>query len=114
MMKLTIRPQVKRKNRFSVFLGEEYLCSISQYTYLKLGAPAEISVESVEAFQKQCLFPEQYNYSMELLSRRMYSTSELKRKLLEHGCPVALAEEIVLARETEFEDLYICNMQFEN
>lgn len=95
MIKLTIRPQVKRKNRFSVFLEDEYLFSISQYTYRKLGEPATVETESVEAFQNECLFPEQYNYCLDLLSRRSYSTKEIREKLTARGVKEELCEELI-------------------
>ena len=95
MIKLTFKPQVKRKNRFSVFLGEEYLFSISGYTYRKLVGREELLVESVQAFQKDCVLPEQYDYCLGLLSRRMYSQKELSEKLKLHGCPPGIAEEIL-------------------
>ena len=95
MVKLTIRPQVKKKNRFSVFLEEEYLFSISQYTYHKLGSPTQVEVESVEAFRMECLFPEHYNDCLELLGRRMYSTAELRRKLSLRHCPAEISERIL-------------------
>lgn len=95
MIKLTFRPQVKRKNRFSVFLGDTYLCSISGYTHRKLVGGEELLVESVEAFRKECVFPEQYDYCLGLLSRRMYSEKELQDKLKLHDCPPDVAEEIL-------------------
>ena len=52
-------------------------------------------VESVEAFRKECVFPEQYDYCLGLLSRRMYSEKELQDKLKLHDCPPDVAEEIL-------------------
>lgn len=69
--------------------------SISSYTYQKLVGKEELLAESVEAFQKECVFPEQYDYCLGLLSRRMYSEKELGEKLKLRGCPPAVAEEIV-------------------
>lgn len=100
MITLTFQPQAKRKDRFSVFFGEEYLCSISRYTYRKLGEPATLSVESIEAFHKECVFGEQYNYCLDLLSRRGYSSKELKEKLQGRGVSPEVTEE-VLSRLTE-------------
>ncbi|MBQ7791871.1 MAG: hypothetical protein IJ367_00035, partial [Clostridia bacterium] len=85
MIKLTFQAQVKNKNRFSVFLEEEYLFSLSRYTYQKLGEPTFLMVENVEAFRMECVFPEQYNYCLDLLSRRGYSSKELKDKLIIRG-----------------------------
>lgn len=109
MITLNIRPQVKRKNRFSVFLDDEYLFSISQYTYRKLGEPACLTVESIEKFQAECVFPEQYNYCLDLLSRRGYSTKELKDKLSQRGVSEEMTEEI-LNRLTE--EKLICDEDF--
>ena len=95
MIKLTFRPQLKRKNRFSVFLEDTYLFSVSGYTYRKLAGGEELLVESVEAFQKACVFPEQYDYCLGLLSRRMYSEKELSHKLKLHGCPPGIVGEIL-------------------
>ncbi len=95
MIKLIFKPQVKRKNRFSVFLGDTYLFSVSGYTHRKLVGGEELLVESVEAFQKECVFPEQYDYCLGLLSRRMYSEKEMREKLKLHDCPPAVADEIL-------------------
>ena len=100
MITLTIRPQVKRKDRFSVFWEEEYLFSISRFTYRKLGEPDTLTVESADAFQRECVFPEQYNYCLDLLSRRGYSSKELKDKLAGRGVSSEMTEKI-LARLTE-------------
>ncbi len=86
---------MKRKNRFSVFSEDTYLFSVSAYTYRKLAGKEELLVESVEAFQKECVFPEQYDYCLGLLSRRMYSEKELADKLKLHGCPPDISEEIL-------------------
>ncbi len=69
--------------------------SISAYTHRKLVGGNEKLVESVEAFQKECVFPEQYDYCLGLLSRRMYSKKELWEKLKLRGCPQNIAEEIL-------------------
>lgn len=95
MLKLIFRPQIKQKNRFSVFLEENYLFSISGYTHRKLVGGEELLVESVEAFENACVFPEQYDYCLGLLSRRMYSEKELKDKLKLRDCPSLVAEEIL-------------------
>ncbi len=87
---------MKKKNRFSVFLGENYLFSISGYTHRKLVGGEELLVESVEAFQKECVFPEQYDYCLGLLSRRMYSEKELRDKLKLRDCPSEIVEEILV------------------
>ncbi|MBP3448312.1 MAG: regulatory protein RecX [Clostridia bacterium] len=100
MITLTIKPQAKRKDRFSVFFGEEYLFSISRYTYRKLGEPDTLTVESADAFQRECVFPEQYNYCLDLLSRRGYSSKELTEKLQNRGVSPEMTEAI-LARLTE-------------
>lgn len=101
MIQLTFQPQVKNKNRFSVFSGEEYLFSLSRYTYQKLGQPTTLTVESVDAFRMECVFPEQYNYCLDLLSRRGYSRKELQDKLLERKVPEEIIGELLdrLTRE---------------
>ncbi len=100
---------MKRKDRFSVFLEEEYLFSLSRYTYRKLGEPKTVQRESVEAFRKECEFPEQYNYCLDLLSRRGYSSKELSDKLKERNVSSQTANE-VLARLTE--EQLICDEEF--
>ena len=83
--------------------------SISRYTYRRLGAPEEISVESVEEFRRECMFPEQYGYCLDLLSRRGYSSRELQNKLSERGVPDSVIEEII-TRLTE--EKLICDEEF--
>ena len=69
--------------------------SISAYTYRKLVGKESLLVESVEAFQAECVYPEQYDYCLGLLSRRMYSEKELREKLKLRDCPPAVAEEVI-------------------
>ena len=69
--------------------------SISSYTHRKLVGKDELFVESVETFRKECVFPEQYDYCLGLLSRRMYSEKELWDKLKLRDCPPQVAEEII-------------------
>lgn len=52
-------------------------------------------MESVEAFRKECVFPEEYDYCLGLLSRRMYSEKELADKLTLRGCPPEISSEIL-------------------
>lgn len=83
--------------------------SISRYTYRRLGTPEEIAVDSVEEFQRECIFPEQYGYCLDLLSRRGYSSRELQNKLADRGVPDAVIEEII-NRLTE--EKLICDEEF--
>lgn len=69
--------------------------SVSSYTHKKLAGADRMMVESIEAFQKECLFPEQYNYCLELLSRKAYTQKELLEKLLRRGAPKELCEEVI-------------------
>ncbi len=69
--------------------------SVSGYTFRKLAGKEELFVESVEAFRKECVFPEQYDYCLGLLSRRMYSEKELREKLRLHECPPDIGEDIL-------------------
>ncbi len=73
--------------------------SISAYTHRNLVGGNEKLVESLEAFQKECVFPEQYDYCLGLLSHRMYAKKELREKLKLHGCPQDTSEEILAKLE---------------
>ena len=100
---------MKRKDRFSVYLEEEYLFSLSRYTYRKLGEPETVQRESAQSFRKECEFPEQYNYCLELLSRGGYSSKELRDKLAQRKVSPQTTDQ-VLARLTE--EKLICDEEF--
>ena len=96
MIQLTFRLQEKNKRRYSVFLEDCYLFSISRSTYEKLaGSDGTVWVENIEAFQKACQEADQYHYCLWLLSRRAYSSEEIRRKLLEKHYSEEIADAIL-------------------
>lgn len=101
MITLHFREQVKNKNRISVFFGAEYLFSVSKYTYRKLAGADTLTVESVAEFQKACLYPENYNYCLDILSKKAYTKRELSQKLSGRGCTPEITEEILTRLEEE-------------
>lgn len=101
MVTLTFRLQKKNSRRYSVYLGDEYLFSVSSAVYQKLAASGgTLCVESVEAFQKECLYWEQYHSCLALLARRAYASAELRQKLAARQCPPKIIE-AVLKKLTE-------------
>ncbi len=100
MLIFTFRPQIKQKHRYSVYLDGAYVCSVSEYTYRKLGGTPTIAMESKEAFLSACVIPEQYNYCLDILSQKAYTRQEMIRKLKQRSCGEAVISEI-LSRLTE-------------
>lgn len=94
-MKLTFRRQEKNKKRFSVFCGEEYLFSVSEYTFVALCLRDGMETDNIEELKKECEEKEFYNYCLNILSRNSYPKKEIYSKLTKKGCSEETAEKIV-------------------
>ena len=80
-MKITkIQQQIKRKDRYSVYVDEKYLFSLSEYQLvasgLRLGQ--ELTAEEVENFAKESQFGKAYERSLNYVMIRPRSEKEIR------------------------------------
>lgn len=94
-MKLTFKRQEKNKKRFSVFSKEEYLFSVSEYTYFKENLYEDMEVSDIEALMVRCNTSEFMNYALNIMSRHIYTKKSLRDKLMLKGCDDKSADIII-------------------
>lgn len=97
-MKITaIKQQVKRADRYSVFLDEKYAFSLREAELLKLGLHSgqEISEEQLDEYQSESEFGKWYDRTLNLLSFRLRSEWELRDYLRRKECPQSVTEKIL-------------------
>ena len=94
-MKLTFKRQEKNKKRFSVFSNEEYLFSVSEYTYFKENLYEDMEVSDIEALKVRCNTSEFMNYALNIMSRHIYTKKSLRDKLILKGCDEKSADIII-------------------
>lgn len=96
-----IKQQVKRADRYSIYIDEKYVCSFSESELLNLGLRIgqELSPEGLEKLKDDALRDKAYYRSLDLVSRRMRSEWEirdyLKRKEYEPEIIAATIERLV-------------------
>ncbi len=117
-MKLTFKRQEKNKKRFSVFFEEEYLFSVSEYTFVALCLRDGMEVTDIETLKKECEEKEFYNYCLNILSRNSYATKAIYDKLIKKSCSEEVAQKIVqklcdhkLLDDEEYKKRYIASAQ---
>lgn len=97
-MKITaIKQQVKRADRYSVYLDDKYAFSLREAELLKLGLHSgqEISEEQLGEYQGESEFGKWYDRTLNLLSFRLRSEWELRDYLKRKECPQAVTEKIL-------------------
>lgn len=98
-MKLTFKRQAKNKKRFSIFdENEEYLFSVSEYTYFKENLSEETHIndeDELKRLKARCDSSEFMNYALNILSRHIYTKKSLKEKLRQKGCGDEVAAAII-------------------
>lgn len=97
-MKITaIKQQVKRADRYSVYLDEKYAFSLREAELFKLGLHSgqEISEEQLEEYQGESEFGKWYDRTLNLLSFRFRSEWELRDYLRRKECPQGVTEKIL-------------------
>lgn len=117
-MKLTFKRQEKNKKRFSIFSGEEYLFSVSEYTYFKENLFDGMETDDLEKLKIRCNTSEFMNYSLNILSRHMYTKKSLREKLLLKGCDELSADSIIkeltekkILSDDNYKELFIYESQ---
>lgn len=97
-MKITaIKQQVKRPDRYSVYLDEKYSFSLREAELIKLGLHSgqEISEEQLADYRDESAFGKWYDKTLNLLSFRLRSEWELRDYLRRKDCPPEIAEKVL-------------------
>lgn len=97
-MKITkISQQVKRPDRYSVYLDEKYAFSLREAELFTLGLHSgqEISEEQLAEYQNESEFGKWYDRTLNLLSFRFRSEWELRDYLRRKECPQTVTEKIL-------------------
>lgn len=97
-MRITqIKQQVKRVDRYSIYLDGSYSFSVGEHELLKLGLHSgqEISQEQLESFQSEASLGKWFDRVLNLLSFRLRSEWELRDYLKRKECPPELIESIL-------------------
>lgn len=117
-MKLTFRRQEKNKKRFSIFSGEDYLFSVSEYTYFKENLFDGMETDDLEKLKIRCNTSEFMNYALNILSRHMYTKKSLREKLIIKGCDELSADLIInelsekkILSDDNYKELFIYESQ---
>jgi len=78
-----VSEQKRKKERCNVFIDDEFCFSSDLEDIIKYGIKVnrEITQEELEAFIEQCEYSKAYNYSLNLLSKKDYTTAEMTKKL---------------------------------
>lgn len=97
MVITTIKQQVKRADRYSVYLDGKYAFSLREAELLKLGLHSgmEISAEQLSEYQGESSFGKWYDKTLNLLSFRLRSEWELRDYLRRKDCPPEVTDKIL-------------------
>jgi regulatory protein len=97
-MKITkIAQQVKRANRYSIFVDGKYSFSLGENEFLKLGLHSgqEITDEILDQYRDESAYGKWFDKTLNLLSFRLRSEWELRDYLRRKECPPEIAEKIL-------------------
>lgn len=97
-MKITaIKQQVRRADRYSIYLDEKYAFSLREAELIRLGLHSgqEISEEKLSEYRGESDFGKWYDRTLNLLSFRLRSEWELKDYLRRKDCPPEVTDKIL-------------------
>lgn len=97
-MKITaIKQQVKRADRYSVYLDGKYAFSLGENEFLKLGLHSgqEISEDELANYRYESAYGKWFDRTLNLLSFRLRSEWELRDYLRRKECPPEIIEKIL-------------------
>ena len=97
-MKITaVKQQVKRTDRYSVYLDGKYSFSLREAELIKLGLHSgqEISEEMLSEYRGESDFGKWYDKTLNLLSFRLRSEWELRDYLRRKDCPPEISNKIL-------------------
>jgi regulatory protein len=97
-MKITaIKQQVKRQDRYSIFVDEKYSFSLSELALINSGLRLgqEVTQEQLDELQNKAKIDKGYNQALNLLARRARSEWELRDYLKRKDYDSPIADEIL-------------------
>jgi regulatory protein len=97
-MKITaIKQQVKRADRYSIYIDSKYACSLSERELLNLGLQIkqELSEAEFRALKDNAVLDKAYDRSLDLISRRLRSRWEIEDYLKRKGYIPEVIEQTV-------------------
>lgn len=97
-MRITdIKQQVKRSDRYSVYIDNKYTCSFSPSELLRLGLRInqELSETDLEALKNDAIQDKAYDRAINLLSRRARSEWELRDYLKRKDYPTEVTDHTI-------------------
>lgn len=92
-----VRPQVRRSDRYAVYVDGDYRFSLSAHEVLALGLhPGQVlTAAELSGLQKTALFDKAYQRCLDLLARRMRSAGELHDYLRRKAYSPEVADQVV-------------------
>jgi regulatory protein len=92
-----IKQQVKRADRYSVYLDGKYAFSLGENEFLKLGLHSgqEISEDELANYRYESAYGKWFDRTLNLLSFRLRSEWELRDYLRRKECPPEIIEKIL-------------------
>jgi regulatory protein len=92
-----IKQQVKRADRYSIYIDEKYVCSFSENELLNLGLRIgqELTPEELEKLKYDSLRDKAYTRAIDLVSRRFRSEWELRDYLKRKEYEPAIVDEVL-------------------
>jgi regulatory protein len=97
-MKITaIKPQVKRKDRYSIFVDDKYAFSLSEAALLeqRVASGQELDAQQLKDFKRLSVDDKAYNNSLRYVAMRVRSTWELTEYLRRKQVEEPTAEKIL-------------------
>ena len=97
-MKITaIKQQVKRADRYSIYLDGKYSFSLGENEFLKLGLHSgqELSESDIDSYRDESAYGKWFDRTLNLLSFRLRSEWELNDYLRRKDCPPEIIERIL-------------------
>jgi len=98
MPKITaIKQQVKRADRYSIYIDGKYACSLSERELLNLGLRInqELSEAELKALKDDAVLDKAYDRSLDLISRRLRSRWEIEDYLKRKGYGPEVIEQTI-------------------
>jgi regulatory protein len=93
-----ISPQKKHRNRYSLFVDQQFFAGVDAAVVeiLDLKKGLEVDTKQLSTILEQEEYQRAKNYLFRLLSRRLYSCAEVRKKLTERGYEPELIEKVII------------------
>jgi regulatory protein len=94
----SISPQKRHRNRYSLFVDQQFFAGVDAAVVETLGLKKglEVDTKQLSTILEQEEYQRAKNYLFRLLSRRLYSCAEVRKKLTERGYEPALIEKVII------------------